>query len=659
MPSGEASKKLVPQPLPATALGVAGHCLTGPPLLTSRPMKRSSDGTPALLGLDCGGTSSVAIYRCGAVRRRWQAGPGNVSLLSDGQLVALLRSARRAHEGFPAPSAVAIGMAGASADVNRERIRRAAARVWPRTPCLATTDLETAFAAAELDGRVGGNDFSALVLALSGTGSVFYGQNARGQKVRVGGWGHIVGDKGSAYEIGLRALKATLHYRDRDGVVPPLGRRLLAHLLLNSPSEFPEWALHATKSEIAALAKVVSSAAKDGDRTARDILEGAAHSIARDALACAARLARKSERVKFVLNGSVLLKQPAFQRRVRKLILGARPGSVVIPLRHEAALGAVELAGRLLAKATSPRSEAPVSRAGTLEPVPGAAHWTSALGMSSSTTEQRNPRSAHLDRMSVEQAINLMLSEDARIPAAVRAERAKIKRAIQFIVRSFKSGGRLIYVGAGTSGRLGVLDASECPPTFRSDPELVQGVIAGGQTALWRAAEGAEDDPVAGAEAMAARGVTKRDTVVGIAASGRTPFVWGALDEAKRRGAATVMVAMNSLLKIPRAHRPDVLIAPDIGPEILTGSTRLKSGTATKLILNMFTTLAMVRTGKVMGNLMIDLKPTNVKLRDRAVRMVKMLTGVDAAAALAALQRRNWVIKDAVAGLKRPGRRSR
>jgi N-acetylmuramic acid 6-phosphate etherase len=181
---------------------------------------------------------------------------------------------------------------------------------------------------------------------------------------------------------------------------------------------------------------------------------------------------------------------------------------------------------------------------------------------------------------------------------------------------------------------------------------MVQGIIAGGQTALWRAIEGAEDDPMAGARAIESRGITKRDTVIGIAASGRTPFVWGALEKARRLGAATVLLTLNPNLKIPRAHRPSVLIAPDIGPELLTGSTRLKSGTATKLILNMFTTLAMVRVGKVLSNLMVDVKPTNVKLRDRAVRIVRTLTGADEENAKRALVRSNWVIKKAVASVK-------
>jgi N-acetylmuramic acid 6-phosphate etherase len=259
----------------------------------------------------------------------------------------------------------------------------------------------------------------------------------------------------------------------------------------------------------------------------------------------------------------------------------------------------------------------------------------------------------NLDKLSLHAAIRLMLGEDATIPRALLDERRKIERGVQLIVRSFRRGGRLFYVGAGTSGRLGVLDASECPPTFRTDPEMVQGVIAGGQMALWQAVEGAEDDPEAGARAMEFRGVNRRDTVVGIAASGRTPFVWGALREAKRRGASTVLLCFNPHLVIPRADRPTLVIAPRIGPEILTGSTRLKSGTATKLILNIFTTLAMVRMGKVLGNLMIDVKASNTKLRDRAVRIVRELTGAEYTKAEAALVESDWKIKPACARLGR------
>lgn len=265
----------------------------------------------------------------------------------------------------------------------------------------------------------------------------------------------------------------------------------------------------------------------------------------------------------------------------------------------------------------------------------------------------------NLDKLPLRAAIELMLSEDAKIPKAILAERGKIERVVRMIAQAFRHGGRLFYVGAGTSGRLGVLDASECPPTFRAEPEMVQGIIAGGAEALWRAVEGAEDDPAAGARAVQFRGVGRRDVVVGIAASGRTPFVWGALAEAKRRGAKTALLSFNPFLKIPRGEHPDAVIAPNVGPEILTGSTRLKAGTATKLILNIFTTLAMARIGKVMGNLMVDLKPSNSKLRDRAVRIVRELKGVDEAAARAALEKSGWVIRKACARLKRRGRASK
>jgi N-acetylmuramic acid 6-phosphate etherase len=249
-------------------------------------------------------------------------------------------------------------------------------------------------------------------------------------------------------------------------------------------------------------------------------------------------------------------------------------------------------------------------------------------------------------------AVDLMLSEEAQVPAALRAERAKIVWTVERIIGAFKSGGRLFYAGAGTSGRLGVLDASECPPTFRVSRELVQGIIAGGQTALWSAVEGAEDDARAGANAVRFRRVNHRDVVVGIAASGRTPFVHGALAEAKRLRATTVFITFNPGLRHRLSNVADRVIAPHVGPEVLTGSTRLKCGTATKLLLNIFTTLAMSRTGKVLGNLMIDLNPSNVKLRDRAVRIVRELTGASAAQARTALEENDWIVKSAVETLK-------
>lgn len=270
-----------------------------------------------------------------------------------------------------------------------------------------------------------------------------------------------------------------------------------------------------------------------------------------------------------------------------------------------------------------------------------------------SPTEERNPRSLALHKMPIPSAIRLMLAEDAAIPAAVQKEGVKIARAVELIVRCLRRGGRLFYVGAGTSGRLGALDAYECPPTFSVAPEMVQAIVAGGEQAMSGAMEDAEDDVEAGVSAVRGRRISSRDVVVGIAASGRTPFVWGALGEARSRGAATILVCFNPNLSFRRGGRPTVVIAPAIGPEILTGSTRLKAGTATKLILNMFTTLAMVRLGKVIENLMVDVRPTNAKLRDRAVRIVGELSGAAAPAARDALQRHKWSVRKALASLER------
>jgi len=259
----------------------------------------------------------------------------------------------------------------------------------------------------------------------------------------------------------------------------------------------------------------------------------------------------------------------------------------------------------------------------------------------------------NLDRMPLGESISLMLSEESRVPQQLLAQRRQIERVIRLVVRALRRGGRLFYVGAGTSGRLGVLDASECPPTFRTLPSMVQGIIAGGSVALNQSVEGAEDDVKAGERALRSRAISQRDVVVGIAASGTTPFVWGALAAAKRRGASTVLLCFNPFVEIPPALLPKCVIAVDLGPEVLTGSTRLKAGTATKQVLNLITTLAMVRLGKVRSNLMIDLNPSNVKLRYRAIRIVQELTRTDVRSAQVALQRSGWVIKTAIVRLSR------
>ena len=249
------------------------------------------------------------------------------------------------------------------------------------------------------------------------------------------------------------------------------------------------------------------------------------------------------------------------------------------------------------------------------------------MNLATLPTESRNPATEHIDQLSTLEMLQVINDEDAKVAAAVRAELPHIAKAIDEIARRLEDGGRLFYVGAGTSGRLGVLDASEIPPTFSVPATLVQGLIAGGDTALRKSSEQSEDSAEQGAADLAAAGFTGQDALVGIAASGRTPYVIGALKHANPLGAATI--ALICVPNSPMSTIADITIAPITGPEALTGSTRMKAGTATKLVLNMLSTGVMIKTGAVYGNLMVNLQPTNEKLVDRAQRIIMAATGVD------------------------------
>jgi N-acetylmuramic acid 6-phosphate etherase len=262
-------------------------------------------------------------------------------------------------------------------------------------------------------------------------------------------------------------------------------------------------------------------------------------------------------------------------------------------------------------------------------------------------TERRNPRTADIDLASPLEIADLINAEDRTVPDAVASQREAIARAIERAEQTFRQGGRLFYVGAGTSGRLGVLDASECPPTYGTDPEMVQGIIAGGLKALTRSQEGAEDRVEGAVEDLTQHGVRAGDFVIGIAASGTTPYVHRALAHARSVGCATGLVACSPP---PRDTLDvvDILILPITGPEVVTGSTRMKAGTATKLVLNMITTGAMIRLGKTFGNLMVDLRATNNKLRDRSERILMEVCEVDRASARQLLEASGGIVKTAI-----------
>jgi N-acetylmuramic acid 6-phosphate etherase len=316
----------------------------------------------------------------------------------------------------------------------------------------------------------------------------------------------------------------------------------------------------------------------------------------------------------------------AFRRKMKKNLVDAR----VAMSEQSPELGAAWLASQM--------EERPV--------VSIAPRGADTENLARALTEQRNSRSENLEKLSAQELVELFVEEESFVQEALRKETASLARAIEMVTKSLRGGGRLFYVGAGTSGRLGVLDASEIPPTFGASSDMVQGIIAGGVTALSRSVEGAEDDRGSGALAIEERGVTAADVVGGITASGRAPFVIGALLEAKKRGAHTILLTCN-----PERARPegcDLEIDLATGPELLTGSTRLKAGTATKVALNIISTGAMVALGKVRGNLMIDLSISNTKLRDRAVRLVAELAKCDPSGATQRLELHHWNIRAAL-----------
>lgn len=266
--------------------------------------------------------------------------------------------------------------------------------------------------------------------------------------------------------------------------------------------------------------------------------------------------------------------------------------------------------------------------------------------LESLTTGKYNHQTIHLDTMSTHDILCIMNAEDANVPTAIRDQIPQIEKLVKRVIKSFQAGGRLIYVGAGTSGRLGILDAAECPPTFSTSPEMVQGIIAGGTSAIQVAVEGAEDNEGLGREDLKALTITSKDTIIGIAASGRTPYVAGALRYAQEIGASTGSISCNKDAVI--SQFADIAIEVETGSEVLTGSTRLKAGTAQKLVLNMISTASMIGIGKVYKNFMVDMKPTNLKLIERAKRIIMDATEVDYETASRTLEKASQQVKVAI-----------
>lgn len=567
-----------------------------------------------VLGIEGGGTKTEWIFHVdsGEPARSGILPAANLRLIDDASLEALFRV-------LPAdPTDVGVFLAGCATEADCRRLTALVAKVWPRARAVVGGDRESGFAAAFRD--------SDGVAVIAGTGSAITARR-RGRFEKAGGWGQLLGDIGSGYHLAVQALRHILWTYDLTRNVTRPGEAVLAALSLNRLEELVRWAEDADKMSVARLAPVVFQAAARGDEEMAAILDLGAAALADGAASAIRRLGFETVPA-IKLQGGLFLHHPEYAERFKKRIAEAFPEAPVSVCTASGAEGSLWLAtqGEPARPAATPELEVDLNE------------------LAGALTEQVHPASTGLDAMTTPQIVSLFLSEEHRVCEALDAARNALIEAVEMITDAMRKGGRLFYVGAGTSGRLGVLDASEIPPTFGEDPERVQAIMAGGLGALYRSAEGAEDQREAGALAILERGGRPSDVVCGITASGRTPFVLGALEEARKLGARTILLACNPARR--RDGMPwDVEIDLPTGPELLAGSTRLKAGTATKCALNILSTAVMVRLGKVHGNLMANVMVTNVKLRDRAVRLISALRGLPRSEAEALLEANGWDVK--------------
>ena len=577
-----------------------------------------------ILGVEGGGTKTgwVLVDRDEAGLRVVEEGklpPSNFRLTPPDKLRAIFRQLPKEI------TRAGIFLAGCAPD-DREALATLAAEIWPHAKIITGSDRDSGLAAAL--GRGDG------IAVNAGTGSSVTGR--RGERIeKAGGWGHILGDAGGGYFLSIQALRLILREYDLHRGEAQFTARILQALGLNSRDDLVRWAQTADKMEIATLSPIVFEAARNGDANVTKIIEEGAGVLCEYTAAVASRLGLLAPKV--ILLGGLFQRDSlyvaAFRRKLKKGLGDAR----VAMSEQSPELGAAWLAAEI---EDHPPVLFPSSR-----PETG--------GLAAALTEQRNPRSENLEKLSPDELVELFVEEERFVQDALRQSKSDLAAGVRMIIDALRKGGRLFYVGAGTSGRLGVLDASEIPPTFGAAADLVQGIMAGGVRALYRSVEGAEDERGGGALAIDERGVTRGDIVCGITASGRTPFVLGALDEAKRRGAATILLTCNPAR--PRGEPFDLEIDLETGPELLTGSTRLKAGTATKIVLNILTTGAMVGLGKVRGNLMVDLTASNTKLRDRAVRLLGELAQCDQARAVEFLEQHGWNLRRALTAARDTG----
>jgi N-acetylmuramic acid 6-phosphate etherase len=567
-----------------------------------------------ILGIEGGGTKTnwVLLAGDGSLLREGVLPASNLQLITDDDLAGLFSV-------LPG-EATHIGafLAGCGTAEDRARLHRLVERQWPNAGLATGSDRDSGLATAFRDGDG--------IAVIAGTGAAVHGRKD-GRIEKGGGWGELLGDRGSGYDVARRGLREVLTHYDFNQQITPVAEEILRILGLNRLQDLVGWANQADKMSVARLAPAIFAAATAGDAQMLEIIESGAQVLAGFTRAVASRLNFLDAPVRLL--GGMFTNHPEYVSLFRYRLSLFLPKATVDICRESGAYGAAWLVEHL-PSAPPPRTSAVAPDAGAL---------------ASAATEQGNPRSANLEKQSTSELVDLFISEEPKVTEALAARREALVAAVDLVGRALSAGGRLFYAGAGTSGRLGVLDASEIPPTFGAPPELVQGIMAGGATALHRAVEGAEDQPEAGALAMIERGVGERDVVCGITASGRTPFVLGALERARARGARTILLTCNPART---ATQWDVEIDLPTGPEIVTGSTRLKAGTATKVALNILSTCAMVRLGRVRGNSMVDLNISNAKLRDRGIRLVSQELKIPYEEARERLEKVGWNVRAAL-----------
>ncbi|MCC6144640.1 MAG: N-acetylmuramic acid 6-phosphate etherase [Candidatus Hydrogenedentes bacterium] len=575
-----------------------------------------------ILAFEGGGTKTTAgLYdRAGALIREAEGGPSNPVAYGVEACLRVLTGLGQSLLPQEADQAVAAAaVSGALASMRADLARQLCLRLGVQR-AVVTSDLHPVLH-ANAQGRGG-------ILVIAGTGSGVLGQSADGRFAQAGGRGTPFGDEGSAYQIAATALRAAAYAVDGMGPDTPLVEELFRGAGLEDFAALTGWAASATRQQVAALAQVVTRTADEGDEIARACVEDQARRLAQQVLAVQRRLDLDEAVPVFLVGG--LFEKSFLYRAAFEAALDAFTG-----MRGQFP----QIRGHAAA----------VSIAGCTEDLPWLAvarkeDCGSPCEAALLATEQRQAQGKTLDAMNSLEIFEAMNSADAGIAAAVAAQRTPIVQAMDWAAAAIQTGRRILYIGAGTSGRLGVLDASECPPTFGVTPDRVVGIIAGGEGAIRNSVEGAEDDRATGERDILSLAPGPGDLVVGIAASGRTPYTRAALEASRAAGANTVLLCCNPVV----ADGAECVVALNTGPEVVAGSTRLKAGTACKLVLNMISTGAFAQSGYVKHGLMVNMRPVNAKLRERAVRIVAEVANIPVEQAQALLEKAAWQIGKAL-----------